>query len=182
MAAEEEVFEICQECGATVYPEHLTKGLADRWEDRLLCVHCLRAKKSGSAAGMPAITIPSRDEPINLVAMDTQPPGLLDEEPGISYEKKPTAIRSIGGGPGGLAVGSTEEHSFRRDLLRGSPNATRCKTFHCKLADGPMNFMNEQINDWVDGDEEIEIKFATATIGVVEGKHVDPHLIVTVYY
>jgi AGZA family xanthine/uracil permease-like MFS transporter len=34
MAAEEEVFETCQECGATVYPEHLARGLAEiDWED-----------------------------------------------------------------------------------------------------------------------------------------------------
>jgi hypothetical protein len=42
--------------------------------------------------------------------------------------------------------------------------------------------MCEQINEWVDSDDGIEIKFATSTIGVVEGKHVDPHLIVTVFY
>ena len=42
--------------------------------------------------------------------------------------------------------------------------------------------LNEQINAWADADDNIEIKFATSTIGVIEGKHVDPHLIVTVFY
>ncbi len=184
MAAEEEVVESCQECGATVYPEHLTKGLAERWEDRLLCVHCLRAKKSGSAAGVPAIGAPpGRQGSVVTPSAGGGPPGLLDEEP-ISYDKRPTAIRSIGGGPGSMAtpVGAVGDRTYQRGVLKDARNATRCKTFHCKLADGPINFMNEQINEWVDGDPEVQIKFATSTIGVIEGKHVDPHLIITVFY
>lgn len=132
-------------------------------------------KRSASTAGVAAM-------PVARVDLDEAGAGLSLDAP-ITYERKPTAIRAIGGGPTGMpGVGEVREQQLRRPLLKGSPNATRCRTFHCKLADGPMAYLNEQINEWVDGNDDIEIKFATSTIGVVEGKHVDPHLIVTVFY
>jgi len=183
MAGEEENFGTCQECGATIYPEHLDRQMAEKWEGRLLCPYCLREKRSASGAGM---VMPSAPPPVGntIPLVDVEGSGIssLASQP-IGYEKKPTAIRQIGGGPGAMpGVGEVREQHLRRPLLKGSPNATRCRTFHCKLADGPIAYMNEQINEWVDSNDDIEIKFATATIGVVEGKHVDPHLILTVFY
>jgi len=177
MAEEVEQFASCADCGATIYPEHLEKRVAEHWEGKLLCPFCLREKRVGSALGMTP--------PGGPAAAVAQAATLVELEAGevggasIGYEKKPTAIRAVGGG---TPVGHVTEGKHRRELLKGSANATRCKTFHCKLADGPIAYMCEQINEWVDSDENIEIKFATSTIGVVEGKHVDPHLIVTVFY
>lgn len=187
MPGQEEHFDTCGECGATIYPEHLEKQMAEHWEGVLLCPYCLREKRSASGVG------------INVVGLiGGTPPGQPDDERGtlgggaataladqpIAYEKRPTAIRAFGGGggAGGMPVGQVSEHAYRRPLLRGSPNATRCKTFHCKLADGPIAYMCEQINEWVDSEDDVEIKFATSTIGVIEGKHIDPHLIVTIFY
>lgn len=183
MAGEEEQFEICQECGATIYPEHRRNNVAKQWEGRLLCPFCLKQKREAATTA----TAPEQkagDEPTAVVELEGDSLVPLGNEP-IEYDKKPTAIRSFGGGPGGasgLAVGEFAQADRRRPLLKGSPNATRCRTFHCKLADGPITHMSEQINEWVDSEDDIEIKFATSTIGVIEGKHVDPHLIVTLFY
>ena len=177
MAGEEPTFQNCEECGATIYPEHLERQVAEQWQGRLLCPYCLREKRSASAAGVAATPAP-----VALADLGEAGADLLTDAP-IAYERKPTAIRAIGGAPAGMpGVGEIREQQLRRPLLKGSPNATRCRTFHCKLADGPIAYMNEQINEWADSSDDIEIKFATSTIGVVEGKHVDPHLIVTVFY
>ncbi len=181
MPGEEESYATCGKCGATVYPEHLARRVAEHWEGVLLCPFCLREQRSASGAAMPAVTGEPGSEPVALVELEPAGAGGLADEP-IAYDKKPTAIRAIGGGPGGLPVGKLEEYVCRRPLLKGSPNATRCKTFHCKLADGALAYMCREINEWVDSDDNIEIKFATSTIGVVEGKHVDPHLILTIFY
>jgi hypothetical protein len=175
MAGEQEHLGTCDECGATIYPEHLEKHVAERREGKLLCPFCLRAQAEGAQqAGATA----TAGEPEAIVEGE----GIAFDEP-IHYDTKPTAIRSFGStGSGGMTVGTPTGHDYRRPLRKDSNNATRCKTFHCKLADGPMMFLNEQINEWVDGDDDIEIKFATSTIGVVEGKHVDPHLIITIFY
>ena len=178
MADEEEHLGSCAECGATIYPEHLEKHVAGTWEDKLLCHHCLEEKRSAAIAAEQA-----EDEPVALV--EEELPGLLEEEPTIAYDKKPTAIRSFGSGPEGMSesfTGLKIQQDLRRPLLRGSQNATRCRTFHCKLTDAALAHMNEQVNEWADSDDDIEIKFAMNSIGVVEGKHTDPHLIVTVFY
>lgn len=167
--SEDEALRTCEECGATVYPEHLERGMAEQYEGRLLCVHCLKDKRAASAEPKPPDDIP--------VAMVDEGADLLGGE--LMYDTKPTAIKSFSAEQ---AVGQVGQREYRRPLLRGIPTATRCKTFHCKLADGPIAFLNEQINEWADGDDNIEIKFATTTIGVIEGKHADPHLIITVFY
>lgn len=87
-------------------------------------------------------------------------------------EKRPTAVTSAPG----------HDPAFRRPLMKDATTATRCRTFHAKLADGALAHLDEQINLWVDSREDVQIKFATSTIGVVEGKHSDPHLIVTIFY
>jgi len=174
----EERFENCAECGATIYPEHLQKHVADQFEGKLLCPYCLREHKEVSAAGA-TVTAPA-DEPEDAIDVQDVVSAASGDVP-LNQPKEPTRITSFGSGPSGI-VGSAAQHDYRRQLLTGSPNATRCKTFHCKLADGPIVFLNEQINDWVDAHDDIEIKFATSTIGVIEGKHVDPHLIITVFY
>ena len=73
-------------------------------------------------------------------------------------------------------------NAFRRALIKDSPYASRCRTFHCKLSDAAFGHLNDQINEWVDAQDDVVIKFASTCIGVVEGKHSDPHLIVTVFY
>ncbi len=180
MAAEETV-ETCADCGATVYPEHIQKNMAARLEGKLLCAHCLRDRRTAAAqAAAPAANAapPSAapaGEPIELIEIDA---GGGEGGSLIDYEKKPTVLRTMGGG----LHGAIAEQHFRRGLLAGSPNATRSRVFHAKLADAAFNHMTDQINEWADSDESIEIKFATSCIGVVEGKHADPHLIVTVFY
>ncbi len=174
MADQEEDLKSCDECGATIYPEHLVKGMAEQWEGKLLCVHCLKDKRSAPQAAL--------DVPVTLE--DEEPPiDFTGEDEGLAYNKRPTAIRSFGGGPGGMAAGLfAADDKLRRPLLKDSPNATRARTFHCKLADAAFTYLCEQINEWADSRDDIEIKFATTCIGVVEGKHADPHLIVTVFY
>jgi hypothetical protein len=179
MADAEEVFESCAQCGATVYPEHIQKGLANRSEGRLMCVHCLRAVRAAPANGaVPEAVAVAVDEPIALVEVEDG--GLEGADEPIAYDKKPTVIRSFSGA-GGLAA-SAAGHTFRRPLLIDTPNATRCRVFHAKLADGAFMHMCEQINEWVDASDEIQIKFVSSCIGVVEGKHADQHLIMTVFY
>ena len=109
-------------------------------------------------------------EPLSLVE-EPKAAAKEDEESKVSYVQS-----SLTGGQGAL-----DTSNLRRSLIEGT-NATRCRTFHCKLSDAAMGYMNGQVNDWVDGMDGLEIKFASSTIGVVEGKHPEPHLILTVFY
>lgn len=172
MAAAADETRSCQECGATVYPEHLDKHTAGSWMGKLLCPHCLQEKKRAADATFAATAAPGPEplaSPISLA-------------PGEAAAEAPTprAIRTFGGVPVGRSVESA--YQFRRSTLADAALATRCRTFHCKLNDASISMMNQQLNEWVDAHDDVAIKFATSSVGVFEGKHADPNLIVTVFY
>ena len=72
--------------------------------------------------------------------------------------------------------------TFKRPVNITGHGATRCRTFHSRLSDSAMQYMDQQINEWLDQNTDIEVKFCSTTVGIVEGKRQDPHLIVTVWY
>jgi hypothetical protein len=167
--SKEEVLKSCDECGATIYPEHLQKHAAELYKDRLLCPHCLKEQKEQAETGRES---DGTDSPIALVAEGEE----------VDPSKPSTSIHTFGGGVGAPGTAATSEREWQRPLLGDSRNARRCRTFHCKLTDGSFAHLNMQINEWVDTQDDVEIKFALSNIGVVEGKHTDPHLIITVFY
>ena len=159
MSDETQEFETCEACGASIYPEHLEQHTAERWEGKLLCPHCLKESRDAG----------------NEVASELV--SLVDDDKPRVVGGKSSRIQFSGGGLGAQDT----EHKYQRILLNG-PAATRCRTFHCKLTDASFGHINEQINEWADAHEDVAIKFATSSVGVVEGKHNDPHLIITVFY
>jgi hypothetical protein len=163
----------CEGCGATIYPEHLERHTAERWQGKLLCRHCLAEQRPPAAGGVAVV----EDSPSGSAA------GLrLNRGDGPGAPAADAASR--GAEPAGITFDrpQTRAAAFRRALAADSPHATRCRTFHCKLSDAAFGHMNDQVNEWVDSQDDVVIKFATSCIGVVEGKHSDPHLIVTIFY
>ncbi|MGE3180604.1 MAG: hypothetical protein AB7N71_03170 [Phycisphaerae bacterium] len=155
--AETQTFEQCSACGATIYPEHLASRKAERIGGKLFCVHCARDSSNGTE---------------NEVAVE-----ILEDAPNPepTMDRKKSAIsfdRSQ----------ARKEIDYRRPLEIDSPTATRCRIFHCRITDPSMRNLEEQINEWIDSQENVRIKFSTSTVGNVDGKGNDPHLIVTLYY
>lgn len=167
----------CDACGAMVYPEHIQSGIARRQGGRLMCSYCLQDSAAADRH--------TADPHIELA----EPVSFDDDEPAATSSS--TIISAIGGagGPGspasaGGAIGAArwDETHFKRPLNPASAGATRCRVFHSKLNDGAIAFMTEQVNHWLDENKDVTVKFSTSTIGVFEGKHADPNLILTVFY
>ena len=74
------------------------------------------------------------------------------------------------------------ETQFKRPITKTGRGATRMRTFHTKLADAAIKFLDSQINDWLDDNPDIEVKFSNTTVGIVEGKRAEHHMIITVWY
>ncbi len=174
MATSEQATQECGKCGATIYPEHLEQGKAAQHEGQLLCPFCIQELKRAAAGVANAGVEP---EPLG------EPLALIPEQevPGRGDQSGPD-LKQYGGG--GISFDQMEhtEADYQRVLLPDGKGATRCRVFHAKLNDASMAYMTDQINAWVDAHENIVIKFVSTNIGVVEGKHADPHLIVTVFY
>jgi hypothetical protein len=114
---------------------------------------------------------PRDEEPIHLEE---------DESPlGGQATGTHTEMKAFGGGGHGLGVKAGGQ--FKRTLNVNGQGATRCRVFHSKIAPPSLEFMENQINQWVDG-EQIEIKQVSQVIGIMEGKTPVPNLIVMVWY
>lgn len=149
----------CAGCGATIYQEHLDRHLADHWAGSLYCAVCLAEKKGGGAR--PA---PPQGEALETFTLEDAPAGAPAMPP-----------------PAPAPVAAPLQVQ-RRPPRAGAQGATRMRIFHAKLSEGAVAHMDQQINDWLDHHPEIEIKFANTTVGVWEGKHPEPNLIISVYY
>lgn len=165
----DEQHSICTSCGATVYREHLDSGIARYEGDKLLCSFCVAEYErahdaSGSSAGSMTF------EPISIHGDDD------DDTPPPAKSKIVTTTAVLG------EAGAWDENRYKRPADPKSVGATRCRTFHSKLNESSLEFMNRQINEWIDANKDIAVKFATTSIGVFEGKHAEPNLILTVFY
>jgi len=191
MSGDEQKIRICDQCGAVISNEELRRQAAARYHGRLLCPRCVQELKARLAAGrhadahvpsptpVPTVSdVPAAGEQARPVELGDAPLALVESDEQPSAEVS-TRLHGFSGGE--MTVSRPERH-YNRALLRGPHGATRCRTFHCKLTDASFQHLNDQINEWVDQRDDIEIKFAVNTVGVVEGKHADPHLIVTIFY
>ena len=88
-------------------------------------------------------------------------------------------FKSFGGASGGIA--RRPQSQYKRQVTVTGKGAMRCRLFHCRMAPTPLEFLERQINEWLD-DNEIEAKNVTQTIGMMEGKTSEPHLIMSVWY
>ena len=114
--------------------------------------------------------IPPSNEPLKIFIDD-------------SNDERPAATEDVQFRPFNDAADKSSQHSdkYKRPLTTGA-TATRVRTFHSRLSENAMNYMDELINEWLDGDPNITVKFSTSTVGVVEGKKTESHLIVSVWY
>ena len=164
---------ICQKCGASVYKQHLDSGIARYEGGNLLCAHCVAEYERSHDAATGADT--AEFERITLDAEEDD-----DEEDVPRVEMSESKIVTTGRTLG--VAGGWDDSRFARPLDPKARGATRCRTFHSKITEGAIEFLNNQINEWLDKHENIVIKFSDSVIGPFEGKHTEPNLIITLYY
>ena len=56
------------------------------------------------------------------------------------------------------------------------------KTFFAKLHAGAIEFLDEQITNWLNNNPDITIKRTNTAVGDVQGKKTEPNIIVTIWY
>jgi len=105
-----------------------------------------------------------------------EPIRLVDTETGEGAEAK-RAVKAFGA----AAAQGTKKAQFSRELNLPGTGATRCRIFHSKIQLSSLEYMETQINEWLDG-EKIEIKHVGHVIGTMEGKRPEPNMVVMVWY
>src|SRR5690606_13050400 len=92
-------------------------------------------------------------------------------EPADGEASPASKIRAFG-------VGATRTvQSWKRPTKANGTGAVRVRTFHGKLSEQGMDYMDNQINEWLDSNPDIEVKFVTSSVGQFEGKIREPALV-----
>lgn len=201
-----EVHLACEQCHAVVLQDQIAKKLAGRVGGKLLCVSCVKEKikemqgqrGAGGTSGMisnsgtlpnPATTMSRTSGSSGVIRAAPAPDRHDDVDEPITLIAE-NEVRGVGSGSVDkkafikTALAQADRHEvFKRPLVTAADGATRCRTFHSKLTDAALSYMDNQINEWSDAHPEVHVKFATSTIGLFEAKqHQEPHLIVSVFY
>jgi len=106
------------------------------------------------------------------------PPDMSD---GIHDSGEPTRIigskkiRTIG------QKGKRHEEIWSRTPNATGTGALHVRTFHSKLSDESLRYLDQQINEWLDSHPDYEVKFVTSNIGVFTGKIKEPAVICSVW-
>ncbi|MBT4529663.1 MAG: hypothetical protein HOC27_00520 [Phycisphaerae bacterium] len=104
-------------------------------------------------------------------------PKIVGDVPVESAEQKFGLQRKI------TAFGGSKkkESSWSRTPNSTGTGAAHVRTFHSKLTDDALGYVDTQINAWLDDHPEFEVKLVTTTIGTFTGKVKEPHLICQVW-
>lgn len=124
----------------------------------------------------PLDDAPLELDPIELVDGDDGLEPISLVEPSDGDAPPISKIRAFG-------VGTTQAaRAWKRPTHAHGTGAVRVRTFHGKLSEQGMDYMDNQINEWLDGNPDIEVKFVTSTVGQFEGKIREPALVLNVWY
>jgi hypothetical protein len=74
------------------------------------------------------------------------------------------------------------EEVFKRPLHTTPTGATRVRSFHGRLSDQGLEYMDHAINEWLDRHPDVDVKFVTSVTGVYEGKIREPAVILNIWY
>jgi hypothetical protein len=81
-----------------------------------------------------------------------------------------------------LGASRKHEETWSRTPNSTGTGAIHVKTFHCKLNDDAISFLDQQVNEWLDGHPQYEVKNISTAVGDWTGKlGKEAHLIVSVW-
>ncbi len=73
------------------------------------------------------------------------------------------------------------EDSWSRTPNANGTGAIHVKSFHCKLTGDSLEFLDQQVNEWLDAHPQYEVKHVSSSIGIWTGKSKEPNLILNVW-
>ena len=83
-------------------------------------------------------------------------------------------------------IQSFGERKRHEDSWNRTPNTTgtgaiHCKSFFCKLRPDALEYLDQQINEWLDAHPQYEVKFVSSASGELKGKVTEPAIIINVW-
>ena len=90
-----------------------------------------------------------------------------------------------GGGVSGIRAAAEPKKPTEKaggDIASWPDRITGMKTFFTKLHAGAIEFLDEQVTNWLRNNPGVTIKRTNTVTGDIVGKKVEPNIIITVWY
>ncbi len=106
----------------------------------------------------------------------------------IPFDDDDTSEASVSHSPPDLGGGTAEVPTAEvtaqpmAEKIVSSERITGVKTFFTKLHPGAIDFLDEQITNWLSDNPGITIKRTNTVTGPVQGKTTEPNIIITIWY
>ena len=128
-------------------------------------------------------SVPDDELLANAIPIDTS-----EEEQAAEEELDPVELASVSAEKQdrskirafGQRQGSHADNWSRKPNATGQ-GAIHVRTFVTKLRLDAIEYLDAQINEWLDEHPEYEVKFVTTTVGQLVGKHTEDALFVNVW-
>jgi len=124
------------------------------------------AAPGAPAPAAPRPVKPVEDEPLSLVA----------EEAAHSDPTK-SKIRAFS-----IAEAHIGAHDWKRTPHDNNSGACRVRSFHGRMSDQGLEYLDNAVNEWLDKHPEVEVKFVSSVVGMFDGKIKDLALILNLWY
>jgi len=108
-------------------------------------------------AGMPVMHQKADDHSLDPIS-------LVDDYDANSDVPQTSKIKAFG------VAGSHTAHTYKRQTHATGQGACRVRSFHGRLSDEGMAYMDDKINEWLDAHPDIEVKIVTTSIGSMRGR------------
>ena len=126
------------------------------------------------------------DDSTNINSGDNAPNELipLDDSEGTSISHSPLNLGGSDTAPLPTLVSPPAKPIVKKQAPKISPEdrITGVRTFFTKLHAGAIDFLNEQIIEWLKKNPSINIKQTNTTVGQIQAKKTEPNIIITVWY
>jgi ABC-type glycerol-3-phosphate transport system substrate-binding protein len=120
------------------------------------------------------------------VGGDAGKPISLDDTSSLGVSHAPLNMGSstakAPAGPAATSVKPTVKVPTTAKGGSSSDRITGVKTFFTKLHPGAIEFLDEQIANWLKANPGVDIKLTNIVTGEIQGKKTEPNIIVTVWY
>jgi hypothetical protein len=104
----------------------------------------------------------------------------------LAADARPVPVEAPAPVLGGGRITAFGKERRHEEQWSRTPNTTgygaiHVKTFHCKLTEDAIAYMDQTINEWLDAHPQYEVKFVSSTIGTLTGKLKEPALFCQVW-
>jgi hypothetical protein len=128
-----------------------------------------------AARTAPAVVPPQGHAPSDK---DLEPLSLVEEIAEVTPSATPAPKKILAFGEGA----HVRKHQWKRTLQQTGTGATRVRSFHGKYSEQGLEYLDNAINEWLDNNADVEVKFVTSTVMTFEGKIREPALVLNLWY